>query len=383
MSSDVFDALVIGGGINGLSAVYHLGRLGAERVGLVERFSIGHERGSSHGAARITRSAYMAPEYVCLMQRVHDEEWPRLEKDAGRRLVYSNPGLFIGTPCERFDRYIHAVEKEGVDVEVITPGEARRLYPQFTFENVEQVLLDRTAGIVSAKEAVESLAGLARENGVRIHENTVVHSIDPTAEPLIIETSRGTLKAERLIVAAGAWARELLPFLKPRLSVARQTVGYFTPRGDPDDYRPGRFPVWMYMEQGENDVFFGMPEFGRSGIKLGRHMCAGVDDDPDDPPASIAQDKIDDLNRFMAGFFTSSGWTLVGAENCLYTNSPTEDFIIDLHPDNPRIAIGAGFSGHGFKFAPLTGRLLAELAWEGKISITEADMARRLFSLKK
>ena len=113
------------------------------------------------------------------------------------------------------------------------------------------------------------------------------------------------------------------------------------------------------------------------------HVCAGVDDDPDDPPAAIAQDKIDDLSRFMAGFFTSSGWTLVGAENCLYTNSPTEDFIIDLHPDNPRIAIGAGFSGHGFKFAPLTGRLLAELAWQGKISIPEADMARRLFSLKE
>ena len=218
MSSDVFDALVIGGGINGLSALYHLGRLGAERVGLVERFSIGHEWGSSHGAARITRSAYMVPEYVRLMQRVHDEEWPRLEKDAGRRLVYPNPGLFIGTPCERFDRYIDAVENEGVDVEVITPGEARGLYPQFTFENVEKVLLDRTAGIVAAREAVESLAGLARENGVRIHENTVVHEIDPTAEPLTIETSKGTLQAERLIVAAGAWARELFPFLKPKLT---------------------------------------------------------------------------------------------------------------------------------------------------------------------
>ena len=154
MQSGAFDALVIGGGVNGLSALYHLARLGVGRLGLVERFSIGHERGSSHGAARITRSAYTAPEYVRLMQWVHAEEWPRLEKDAGTRLVHPNPGLFAGAPCEGFNSYIRAVEQEGVDVDVVTPDEARRLYPQFKLEGVERVLLDRTAGIVSANETM-------------------------------------------------------------------------------------------------------------------------------------------------------------------------------------------------------------------------------------
>ncbi len=382
MHGDNFDALVIGGGINGLSALYHLGRLGAKRLGLLERFSIGHERGSSHGAARITRSAYTAPEYVRLMQWVHEEEWPRLEQDAGTRLVYPNPGLFAGAPCDGFNSYIRAVEKEGVDVEVMTPDEARRLYPQFTLENVERVLLDRTAGIISAKETMESLARLARKNGVRIFENTLVHGIDPGTEPVTVETSAGALKAERLIVAAGAWAGQLLPFLAPRLAVARQTVGYYVPTGSLDDYRPGRFPVYVYMGDEENDVFYGMPEFGRTGIKVARNVRYGRDDDPDDPPASIEQGRIDDLNHFMAMFFTAKGWTLAGAEHCLYTVSPNLDFIIDLHPDNPRIAVGAGFSGHGFKFGPLTGRLLAELAWEGKASIPEAETARRIFSLK-
>ena len=383
MNGDTFDALVIGGGINGLSALYHLKRLGAERVGLVERFSIGHDRGSSHGPARVTRSAYIAPEYVRLMQWVHAEEWPRIEKAVGKQLVYSNPGIYTGLPCERLDRYINAVQQEGVDVQLISSGEARGLFPQFTFDNAESVLLDKTGGFVSAKEAVDSLAALARENGVSIHENTIVYGIDPASDPVRVETSAGTLQAERLIVAAGAWARELLPFLKPRLTISRQTVGYFTPAHEPEAYRPGRFPVWVYMEQEENDLFYGMPEFGRAGVKVARHMRIGVDDDPNEEPDAIDQDKIDDVKRFMAGFFTASGWTLADAEHCLYTNAPNEDFIIDLHPENPRIAFGAGFSGHGFKFAPLTGRLLAELAWEGKISIPEAEMARRLFSLKK
>ena len=347
MNGDTFDALVIGGGINGLSALYHLKRLGAERVGLVERFSIGHDRGSSHGAARVTRSAYVAPEYVRLMQWVHAEEWPRIEKAVGKQLVYSNPGIYTGLPCERLDRYINAVQQVGVDVELISAGEARERFPQFTFVNAESALLDKTGGFVSAKEAVDSLAGLARENGVIIHENTIVHGIDPTSDPVRVETSAGTFKAERLIVAAG------------------------------------RFPVWVYMEQEENDLFYGMPEFGRAGVKVARHMRVGVDDDPDNPPDAIKQEKIDDVRRFMASFFSCKDWTLAGAENCLYTNAPNEDFIIDLHPENPRIAFGAGFSGHGFKFGPLTGRLLAELAWEGKTSIPEAEMARRLFSLKK
>ena len=383
MNGDTFDALVIGGGINGLSALYHLKRLGAERVGLVERFSIGHDRGSSHGAARVTRSAYIAPEYVRLMQWVHAEEWPRIEKAVGKQLVYSNPGIYTGLPCERLDRYINAVQQVGVDVELISAGEARERFPQFTFVNAESALLDKTGGFVSAKEAVDSLAGLARENGVIIHENTIVHGIDPASDPVRVETSAGTLQAERLIVTAGAWARELLPFLKPRLTISRQTVGYFTPAAEPEAYRPGRFPVWVYMEQEENDLFYGMPEFGRAGIKVARHMRVGVDDDPNEEPDAIDQEKIDDVKRFMASFFSCKDWTLADAEHCLYTNAPNEDFIIDLHPENPRIAFGAGFSGHGFKFGPLTGRLLAELAWEGKTSIPEAEMARRLFSLKK
>ena len=380
MRGETFDALVIGGGINGLSALYHLRRLGAERLGLVEQFSIGHDRGSSHGAARITRSAYGEPEYVRLMQWVHAEEWPRLEKDAGRQLRHPNPGLFIGPPCEYFNKYIQAVQQEGVDVEAVTPAKARGLYPQFTFENVETALFDRTAAIVSAQETIESLAELARRNGATLMENRAVHEIDPGTDPVTVTTGAGTLRAERLVVAPGAWAGQLLPFLKPRLTVARQTVGYFMPAEGPDAYQPGRFPVWMYMGDG-NDVFYGMPEFGRAGVKAARHIRYGADDDPDQPPQSVEQDRIDDITRFMASSFTSPGWTLAGAEHCLYTVAPDEDFIIDLHPENPRIALGAGFSGHGFKFGPLTGRLLAELAWEGKFSIPEAETARRLFSL--
>ena len=282
MNGDTFDALVIGGGINGLSALYHLKRLGAERVGLVERFSIGHDRGSSHGAARVTRSAYIAPEYVRLMQWVHAEEWPRIEKAVGKQLVYSNPGIYTGVPCERLDRYINAVQQEGVDVELISAGEARERFPQFTFVGRRE----RPAGQDGRLRRSERSGRLTRRPCPRERGDNPRKHHRPRNRPdersRASRNERGNLQGR----APRSWRRAhgrgiCSPSLKPILTISRQTVGYFTPGDDPDAYRPGRFPVWVYMEQEENDLFYGMPEFGRAGVKVARHMRVGVDDDPE------------------------------------------------------------------------------------------------------
>lgn len=381
MGNKTFNVLIIGGGINGLCAAYHLRQLGVKQVGLVEQFSLGHDKGSSHGTSRITRSTYAKSEYVRLMRWVHREEWPALEKDTGQSLIYPNPGLFIGPPCPSFNNYIQAVEKEDVDVHVLSTTKARQLYPQFTFKDTEKVLLDKTGGIILAQETIKSLTDLVHKNKVSLYENTPVHEIHPSANPLVIKTSQGILKAESLIVTAGAWTRNLLPFLKPHLRVIRQTVGYFTPGTHRDQYQPGPFPVWAYIS--DNHFFYGIPELGHSGIKVAHHLLEGNDNPDENPQDSVRQEKIEELNRFMNTFFTSSKWTLSGTEHCLYTYAPNENFIIDRHPQNPRIIIGCGFSGHGFKFGPFTGRLLAELANEGRIPSDREAIAKSLFSLPK
>jgi sarcosine oxidase len=381
--SPVYEALIIGGGINGLSTLYHLLRRGLRRVALVERFRLGHDRGSSHGPSRITRSTYPDADYVRLMQVVHAEEWPRLERDLGITAIHPCAGCFFGPPCATFDACVEAVTAAGARVELLDLREARRRFPQFRFEGVQRVLHDHTGGVVAAAETMAALAKLARRGAVDLREETRVCGLDWSRSPIRVDTSRGRLEAERVVVTAGPWAAELLPELRPRLTVARQTVGYFVVPDGMEDYRLGRFPVWVYVAEGENGMFYGLPEFGRAGMKVARHVIGGRDDDPNQTPSGIDDGAINVLRQFVAAQFHAPGPELAGADHCLYTNTATADFIVDLHPDNPRLAVGAGFSGHGFKFGPLTGRVLAELVLDGRVAVPEFEAMRARFALGK
>ena len=382
LTDQPYEALVVGGGVNGLASLYHLLRLGCRRSALIERFSLGHGRGSSHGLSRVTRSAYIDAGYVRLVQAALREEWPRLEGEAGMRLIHHTPGCFFGPAGGKWEQYARATAEAGLDGEVLEPAEARRRFPLFRFEGASGVLEDRTAGLVAARDTMSSLVRLCRERGGRFLERTRVTSIEPGPELIRVVTEAGELTAERLVIAAGPWASELVPTLKPQIKIARQTVGYFTLSGDQEQYGVGRFPVWGNLgEETEGGVFYGLPQFGREGIKIARHITAGVDDDPEPEPGEPPEGEIERLRSYLEEQFAPSVERLSGWETCLYTNRETEDFVIDLHPDDPRIAVGAGFSGHSFKFGPLTGRLLAELVMKGKTTVAEFEAMRNVFAL--
>ena len=378
-----YQVMIIGAGINGLATCYHLSKLGIKSIGLIERFDHGHNRGSSHGQSRITRSAYVNEHYVRLMQVAHNHAWPQLEKDANTQLIYPTPGCFFGTPNGKYKHYEEAVTKVGVNVAPLTPQEARKRFPAFRFENAAGALHDHTAGLVAASKTMQALAQQVQQSHIETHTHTQVIEIDPTQSPIKIATNKGTFLTERLIVTAGPWAANLIPQLKTRVSVARQTVGYFKLKGPSQNFQVGTFPVWGYLLNKGDISYYGLPEFGREGIKLAHHVITPEDDDPDDVPTQTPQEAIDGLRHFIEEQFTAPIERFINWETCLYTNTSTEDFIIDHHPDNANIVIGAGFSGHGFKFGPLTGRILAELALHGKSSLPEFENAKHLFSLHK
>lgn len=372
-----YDALVIGGGVNGLSALVHLARRGRRPIGLVERFEIGHTLGSSHGAARIIRSTYVSSDWVRLTQAARREDWPRLEREAGVALIHPREGCFFGPPGPVFERYAAAVASTaGKDVLRLDAREARLRFPWFRFDGLAGALCDLSAGIVAAADTLGALTRLALGAGADLLTDTRVLAIDPTRSPIRITTDRGDLACEHLIVTAGAWTARLVPGLAGHLGVARQSVGYFElgplPAGIPEH----PFPVWVYLDEGDNNVFYGLPPFGGRGMKIGRHVTAGRADDPDHPPDQVAVEALWDLERFLARELTVPIIARGGAEHCLYTNTPTEDFVLDLLPGQPRVALGAGFSGHGFKFGPLTGRILAELVLDGRTTVPEFEAMR-------
>lgn len=369
----IYDTIVLGAGINGLSAAYHLLRRGESKLAVLEQFPLGHGRGSSHGKSRITRSTYSTPKYVELIQIAHAQEWPRLAKEAGKSFLHPTLGVFFGPGNAPYLDSLRALPQLGLSVDVLEPQEAKRAIPQFRFPDSKLVIRDRTCAVVAAEEAVRWLGERVASQADLVDE-CPVQGIERSPEAIRLHTVKGVYTCGRLVVTAGGWLPRLFPELAPRLQIAHQDVGYFQVRGGSD------FPVWVYVPE-QGDSFYGLPEFGRPGVKVARHRTGPEGDQPDraisgEMPRSVR----DELERFVAEQFSSPG-RVVGYEACLYTNTLNEDFLLDHHPDDPRIVIGSACSGHAFKFGPLTGRILSELLLDGKTSLEVFERHRDAFRL--
>ena len=376
-----FGALVVGGGVNGLAAAWQLASMGVERVALVERFRLHHGYGSSHGYGRITRSTYSDARYVRLVRVAHEHDWPRLEADSGRTLIHHADGIFFGPADGDLELWAAAVASAGATgVERIGPDEARRRFPLFAFPDAHAVLHDHTGGVVAAADTLLALDRCCRIAGVHVLEETRVLGLEPGADPIVVDTDRGRLLAERVVVTAGAWVSQLVPSLAVRTSVQRQHVGYFGLGTDPAALRPGRFPLWVYLGSPASGLYYGLPEFGRPGIKAALHGVGAGDDDPDQHPGPSPA-AIADVRRLLGEQLAVKLGDTLHSETCLYTNTPDEHFLIGPLPGFPRVVVGSACSGHGFKFGPLTGRLLAELAVHGRTSVPEFEDARDTFAL--
>jgi sarcosine oxidase len=375
MNGRAYGVVVVGGGVVGLAAAWHLLRLGCRSLAVVERFRVGHAGGSSHGSVRMTRSTYSTPAYSALMRHVHAEEWPRLERDAGVTLVHRGDVLFFGPDQAGLGGYAAAVRAAGADVEPLASAVARRRFPALRFADDGEILHDRTGGVIAASETIQALRGLVARGGAEVLEDTRVLEIDRSGEAIRIVSERGVLHAERVVIASGAWLRELVPAVRARMRVVPQTIVY---------YRLGvparSLPAWIHFGGAESGITYGLAEMGRDALKAAYHDTHGPDTNPDEvaPPAR----EPDALRRVLERILAVPVLEPVGIERCLYTMTPTEDFVIDHWPGDPRVVFASACSGHGFKFAPLTGRILAELVVNGRADLPGAPRTASLFALR-
>ena len=376
MTQQAYRAVVIGGGVVGMAAAWHLQRLGCRPVAVVERFQVAHSGGSSHGNVRMTRSTYASPAYTALMRHVHAEEWPRLEQAAGATLLHPGAIVFFGPDRVTLSGYAAAVRAAGADVERLPPAEARRRFPGLRFSDDAEILHDRTGGAVAAGETVRALHRLVVRGGGEVLEQTRVLDLD-RGEPLIrVVSERGVLFAERVVIATGPWLRELVPFLGPAAIVVPQTVVYVR-LGVPASSLPG----WVHFGDAEGGIAYGLPELGRDVLKTGLHVTRGPGEDPD-RPTPPPRGEPEALRARVARILTVPVRELLGVERCLYTMTPDEGFVIDRWPGDPRVAFASACSGHGFKFAPLTGRILAELVVNGRAELPGGADTAALFALR-
>jgi sarcosine oxidase len=338
------DVVVVGGGVMGLATAYALAREGRDAL-VLEQFRLGHTRGSSHGASRIFRLAHREPEWVKLA-RESLAAWRELEAEAGEPLLELNGIVELLIPGDDGSR--KALEECGVPWEELEPAEVERRYGVHVPDGFEPILQPE-AGITYADRAYAAFRAGAAGHGARIVEDTRVLSLADDR----VETTAGEVEAEAVVVTAGAWARKLLATGGIDLPVTEtiQTVSYFRLQ------QKAPLPAVVDWDpEGKRHAMYALPD-PNIGLKVGAHGY-GPSTDPDEPgaPDPLRVEKIAEWTRER---FPGADPEPARSETCLYTSTVDDSFILERHG---RIVVGSACSGHGFKFAPVVGRRLAELA---------------------
>jgi sarcosine oxidase len=205
------------------------------------------------------------------------------------------------------------------------------------------------AGIVQPSRAVELMVALARQYGATLLEHCTVYSLEDGA----VQTSEGTFHAQQVVVSAGAWLPKLVPSLT-QLQVTLEGSLYFAP-DDTNAYLPERFPIFI----DHNSLAYGFPVQGLPAVKLGLHQSGAVTT-ADTRSFAVPETMLEHAKAWFAAHLPHSGWRNIQSRTCLYTNTPSHDFIFDKHPDFENVLIASPCSGHGFKFASYLGELVAD-----------------------
>ena len=353
------DILVVGLGTMGSAALYHLARQGAAPVG-IEQYPVGHTHGSSHGHSRAFRVFYNDAVYVTLVKAALPL-WQELETLSGEQLLTPNGMLaFAKLGNERLDENIRVMQETKTSHEVLTAEEVTTRFPALQLPADSVACYTPDSGFLNASRCVRTHVSQAERFGAAVHSGVSVHHIDIGKERPEVETSAGSYRCRRLIVAPGPWASQLLKDLSLPLQVTRQQKFYFQPQDGAALYQPDRLPVYA-----DYDLhYYGFPYYG-PGIKVADDGHGPVTS-PETVDRALDLNVQNALEQWLETIMPGVNPSFVEGATCMYTLTPDHDFLIGHHPLNSNIFVGAGFSGHGFKFSTIVGKILAELAADGK-----------------
>ncbi|KQP69790.1 methyltryptophan oxidase [Methylobacterium sp. Leaf111] len=385
---DRFEIAVVGLGAMGSAALYQLGLRGAKAVGL-DRFAPPHSSGSSHGESRITRQAVgEGRDYVPFVLASH-RIWRSLEAETGETLLTAcgalvmGPGSGVSSHHGKPDfvgRSIDAARAFAIPHEVLDGREVARRFPQFrNLGGDEKAYYEPGGGYVRPERCIAAQLHRAGALGAEIRTGTTVRSILQQPSGVRIETDRGVVHADQVVVSAGAWTAPLLgaPFTD-LLTVNRQLLHWYA-LDDASAYGSDA-PVFIWMHgSGDTDYLYGFPPLpGETEVKVATEQYetstqAEALERVVSPAESAAMHR-----HHVAGRLAGASARVTRAAACLYTVTPDRGFIIDRHPRMDRVLVVSACSGHGFKHSAGIGEAVAEemLQGGGRIDLAPYSLAR-------
>jgi len=293
-----------------------------------------------------------------MARQTQRDGWPLLAQELGVALVHPTPGVFFGPPKGLFHDFMEATLGAGVPVEQIDLREAEARFPLLSFGREDAVMLDHTAGVLAAHDAMSGLRAWLLAHGVEVRAEVAVRRLQPEVGHVEVEVDEESLRARAVVVATGAWLPELMPEWPLALATYRQQVGFVRVAAEAGATQVGAFPVWCRIGQTAEDFVYGLPEFGQPGLKLAHHRTTGDGDDPNAVASAIEHEALLELARARLSVPVTG---VVSAEHCLYSVAPAEELRVARSSRDPRVIGIAACSGHGFKFGPMIGRQAADL----------------------
>jgi sarcosine oxidase len=359
-----WDAIVIGLGAIGSGAAYWLSRTLGDRVLGLERFELDHANGASADHSRIIRLSYHRPDYVRLARRAY-ETWAAVEREADMRIVTVTGGLDLWPPDPAIPMadYTASLEAEGVPFEPLDAEEVRRRWPQWRLDGGTSAIFQAGGGLADPFRGNAAHRRLARAHGATLRDRSPVTAIrDAGGGDLEVVTDTATYRAGRVVLAVDAWTNQLLAGFGRSLplTITKEQVTYFA-CPDPASFGPDRFPVWIWMDE---PSFYGFPTYGEAGPKAAQD-CGGVPVDPETRTFERDEAAFERVETFLAEHLPGALGPPILTRTCLYTLTPDRDFVVDRLPEAPGVTVALG-AAHGFKFASVLGRILAELAIDGE-----------------
>jgi len=340
---------------------------------MLEQFDVNHEEGSSHGDGRIIRFSYPEPIYT-EMSKIAYPLWADIERRYGSKVTQITGGITFG-PQDDVDLLdlIKNLKESGVPVEVMSAEEASKRFPVYRIPAGNTVVYQKDSGVAFASKAVKALWELSARQGVTIMTHEKVEHIKVVNENQVAVTTRSGKRftGEKLVVTAGAWAKDLLLQLHLDLPLVatREQVFYWEEKDPNLRHHMDKMPVFIVHG---TPHFYGLPQIDLPGVKIGWHHSG----DTIDPNNKIVSPEADANREKVVSQFVKNVFPDLKFESpchklyCLYTTTTDHHFIIDYHPMYKNVIIGSPCSGHGFKFGPVVGALLAGLALGEKIPIS-------------
>ena len=358
-----FDVAVIGLGGMGSAALAHCATRGASAIG-IEQFGIAHHLGSSHGKSRMIRKAYFENQaYVPLVLRAY-ELWRELERTAGEELLRITGVLAVGQESSTIvRRTLETAAKHDLPVEQLSAREIQARYPIVKLLPGESGVFENDGGVLDPERAVAAHVRVAEQRGAKVHSNVVMQSWHAVSDGFEIQLSDGSrIEARALVLTIGPWFKSLLESLGVPLTVQRNVQIWFVP--PTGAYAAGRFTSFLVDRPELPAPLYGFPDFG-DGMKAAFHGY-GEATDADHLERDIDSSRdVAPLVAALEEWLPGATNRVLGATPCMYSLTPDHDFVIDHHPKHPNLVLCGGFSGHGFKFAPVVGEIAADLALEG------------------